>query len=261
MQFNFLNLALPIRIIMNKSNLILFSLCLFSLQACAQFNWSTVKKNAKKEADKILQQNVPLTNDEIIKGLKEALTIGSQNSSKLASKTDAYYKNAQLFIPFPKEAQVVEQKLREIGLGSKVDQFILTLNRAAEEAAKEAAPIFVSAVKSMTIKDGLNILNGTNDAATKYLKTSTSNQLANKFNPVISRALDNVSATKYWKDIINTYNLIPGVTKQNPDLAGYTTEKAINGLFILVAKEELKIRQDPAARVTDILKKVFGRKK
>lgn len=240
--------------IMKKFAILIVTASVLSLTSCAQ--WDIFKK----EADKVLNQTKPLTNDEIIQGLKEALVIGSQNSSIRASKLDAYYKNPKLFIPFPPEAVKAEKKLREIGLGGKVDEFIVTLNRAAEEAAKEAAPIFVNAVKQMTIKDAANILNGADNAATMYLKNTTSTQLTTKFKPVIAKALDKVNATKYWADIINTYNKIPLVTKMNPDLPGYATGKAIDGLFVLVADEELKIRKDPAARVTEILKRVFGRR-
>lgn len=200
-----------------------------------------------------------LTNEDIIAGLKEALNVGSKNASSLGSKVDAYYKNPKLFIPFPPEAKKVQETLVSIGQTKLVNDFILTVNRAAEDAAKEAAPIFMNAVKAMTIKDGLNILNGSNDAATSYLKANTQAELLKKFKPVIEKSLSKVNATKYWETVITTYNKVPLVTKMNPDLAGYTTQKAIDGLFILVANEELKIRKDPAARVSEILKKVFGR--
>ncbi len=239
------------------------AVCVISVQgASAQFNMSKAKKEAERiarEAQKAMKNGTTpsLTNDEVIKGLKEALTIGSQNSAGLASKVDAYYKNPKLFIPFPPEAVKVATKLREIGLGSKVDEFEKSLNRAAELAAKSAAPVFVNAVKNMSITDGLKILKGNNDAATVYLKANTSTELTTKFSPIVNDALATVSATKYWSDIINTYNKIPGIAKMNPDLGKYATGKAIDGLFTLVTAEELKIRTDPAARVTDILKKVF----
>jgi hypothetical protein len=242
---------------MKKLFIPLLILIMVSFNSCAQLNWG----NVKKEAEKVYNQNKPLTNDEIIKGLKEALTIGSKNSSTLASKVDAYYKNPKLFIPFPPEAAKIEKTLRDFGQGKLVDDFIKTLNRAAEEAAKESAPIFVDAVKKMTINDGLKILNGADNAATSYLKTNTNTQLNAKFKPVIEKALSKVNATKYWKDIITYYNKIPTVQKMNPDLPAYATDKAIDGLFVLVANEELKIRKDPAARVTEILRKVFGQKK
>lgn len=217
----------------------------------------------KKQGTEVLggvSGNTALTNADIIAGLKEALTVGSKNAGGLASKVDAYYKNPALYIPFPPEAKKVQETLINLGQTKLVNDFTLTVNRAAEDAAKEAAPIFINAVKAMTIKDGLNILNGTNDAATNFLKANTQAELLRKFRPIIEKSLSKVNATKYWETIITTYNKVPLVTKMNPDLAGYTTQKAIDGLFILVAKEELNIRQNPAARVSDILKKVFGRK-
>ncbi len=240
----------------------LFIICIILFSTALQGCKSQISLDKlKSEGTKILNQGTgsKLTNDEIIKGLKEALTIGSNNASSLVSRVDGYYKNPQLYIPFPPEAKKVQETLIKYGQNKLVNDFVMTLNRAAEEAAKEAAPIFVSAVKNMTIKDGLNILNGSNDAATSYLKSNTQAELLKKFRPVIERALSKVNATKYWSTVMDTYNKIPGVQKMNPDLAGYATQKAIDGLFVMVAKEELKIRQDPAARVTDILKKVFGK--
>ena len=154
--------------------------------------------------------------------------------------------------------QKVETKLRQIGLGDEVDKFILTLNRGAEEAAKEAKPIFVNAIKAMTIQDAWGILKGDKDAATQYLMKTTSTQLKAKFQPVIKSALDKTNATKYYGDIITTYNKIPFVEKVNDDLEGYATDKAIEGLFTLIAKEEMNIRKDPLARTSELLKKVFA---
>jgi hypothetical protein len=200
----------------------------------------------------------PLSNDEVINGLKEALTIGTNNSAAFASKVDGYYKNPVLFIPFPPEAQKVKDKVDQMGLKSQTDKFVLTLNRAAEEAAKDAAPIFVNAIKGMSISDGFAILKGGDNAATQFLKDKTSAELRTKFTPVVQNAINKVELTKYWNPIITTYNKIPFVEKQNPDLTSYVTERAMLGLFQLIADEELKIRKDPVARVTDILKRVFG---
>lgn len=200
----------------------------------------------------------PLSNDEVINGLKEALTVGTNNSTSLASKLDGYYKNPALFIPFPPEAQKVKEYANRIGLNSQVDQFEKTLNRAAEEAAKDAAPIFINAVKSMSITDGFSILKGADNAATQFLQEKTSAELMQQFTPIIQNAINKVQLTKYWKPIITKYNKIPLVQKQNPDLTAYVTNRAMIGLFKLLADEELKIRKDPAARVTDILQKVFG---
>lgn len=202
--------------------------------------------------------DVKPTNSEVINGLKEALVKGAEYASTNASKEDGYFKNPQLKIPFPPEAAKVESKLRDIGLGGEVDKFILSLNRAAEEAAGNAVPVFKEAIMSMTVEDGWAILNGPDDAATQYLKETTTTQLTTEFKPVVENALDDVNATKYYDDLVNTYNKIPFVEKVNPDLSEYATEMAIDGLFVLVADEEKKIREDPVERTTELLKKVFG---
>jgi hypothetical protein len=222
--------------------------------ACSQIDF----KKIGKQVDKTINQNKPLTNDEIIRGLKEALNVGSKNASSSASKADGYFKNPIIKIPFPPEAKNIESKVRALGMNKQVDDFILTINRAAEEAAKEAAPIFLNAITSMTITDGVGILKGNDSAATNYLKRTTSSQLHEKFKPVIKSATQKVNVTKYWNPVITSYNKIPLVTKMNPDLEEYITQCALSGLFYLVSQEETKIRKDPAARVNDILKKVFG---
>jgi hypothetical protein len=198
------------------------------------------------------------SNEEVIDGLKNALSVGTNNSTGLASKLDGFYKNPSIFIPFPTEAQKMKDKLDQLGMKEQTDKFVETLNRAAEEAAKDAAPVFLNAVKGMSIGDGFAILKGANDAATKYLRDKTSAALKEKFTPIVQAAIDKVELTKYWNPLVTKYNMIPFVEKQNPDLTAYVTERAMQGLFKLIADEELKIRQDPMARVTDILKKVFG---
>ena len=200
----------------------------------------------------------PLTTDQVGEGLKEALIKGISNGSDMASQLDGYFKNPEIKIPFPPEVKKVEDKLRQLGLGNKVDEFVMTLNRGAEDAAKEAKPIFISAIRQMTIEDAWGILKGDQNAATNYLKRTTSAQLKEKFSPVIQSSLDKVSATKYYGDVTNTYNRIPFVEKVNPDLNSYATDKAIEGLFMMIAKEEKNIRDNPAARTTELLKKVFG---
>ena len=200
----------------------------------------------------------PLTTAEVAEGLKEALIKGISTGSDLASQLDGYFKNPEIKIPFPPEVKKVEDKLRQIGLGSEVDKFVMTLNRGAEDAAKEAKPIFITAIRSMTIQDAWSILKGEQDAATQYLKRTTSSLLKEKFKPVIQNSLNKVSATKYYSDIVNRYNQIPLVQKVNPNLDDYATDKAIEGLFIMIAKEERNIRQNPVARTTELLKKVFG---
>ena len=203
----------------------------------------------------------PLSTSEVGEGLKEALIKGISNGADLASQADGYFKNPEIMIPFPPEVKKVEDKLRQLGLGGKVDQFVLTLNRGAEDAAKEAKPIFISAIKQMTIEDAWGILKGEQNAATNYLRRTTSTQLKEKFSPVIQTSLDKVSATKYYGDVTNTYNKIPFVEKVNPDLNSYATDKAIEGLFTMIANEEKNIRENPSSRTTELLKRVFGSQK
>ena len=213
-------------------------------------------KNAVNNGGKPAEN--PLTNDEVINGLREALTVGTNNSSGLASKVDGYYKNPALFIPFPPEAQKVKDWATKFGMSAQVEKFEMTLNRSAEEAAKDAAPVFINAIKGMSIGDGFAILKGADNAATQYLKDKTTAELKTKFTPVVQNAINKVELTKYWNPIITGYNKIPLVEKQNPDLTSYVTDRAMQGLFKLIADEELKIRKDPVARVTDVLKRVFG---
>lgn len=215
---------------------------------------------ALNDANKALGGDQPLTSAEVAEGLKEALIKGISKGSDQASQLDGYFKNPKIKIPFPPEVKKVEDKLRQLGLGSEVDKFVMTLNRGAEDAAKEAKPIFISAIKAMTIQDAWSILRGDKDAATQYLMRTTSTQLKEKFQPVIKNSLNKVNATKYYGDIVNTYNKVPLVEKINPELDAYATDKAIEGLFTLIAEEEGKIRDNPAERTTELLKKVFGAK-
>ena len=214
----------------------------------------------KKVKSFLSSQNTGLTEKDAAAGIREALEKGTDNSVKLVSVVDGYWGNPEIKIPFPPEAKDMETKLRAIGLGKKVDEFNLSMNRAAEKAANEAKPIFIAAIKGMTINDAINIVRGPDNAATMYLQRTTTPELTAKFQPVIRESLDAVDATRYWSDLINVYNKIPFVKKMNPDLAAYVTEKAIDGLFVMIAKEELKIRKDPVARTTELLRKVFGGK-
>ena len=201
-----------------------------------------------------------VSNTEIISGLKEALTVGIGNGANNASALDGFWKNPQIKIPLPTEAQKVENTLRQIGLGSEVDKALLAINRGAEDAAKSAKPIFVNAIKQMTFQDAIAILKNDNkQAATDFLKKVTTTQLTSAFRPVLSKSLEKTLATKYYGDIVKEYNKVPLVqNKLNPDLTDFVTEKALDGLFFLVAKEEEKIRKDPLARVSALLKKVFA---
>jgi hypothetical protein len=172
---------------------------------------------------------------------------------------DGYFADLAIKILMPAEAKKVENTLRSIGMGKLVDRAILSMNRAAEDAAKGVGNIFWNSIKQMTISDGLQILRGGDFAATDYLKKTTTAELTMKFRPVIETSLAKVDATKYWKDVFSAYNKFSS-KPVNTDLAGYVTERALGGLFLNIGLEEQKIRKDPAARVTDILKKVFGGK-
>ena len=200
-----------------------------------------------------------LSNEEIIAGLKEALSVGAQNSSSKLSSVDGFFANAAIKVLMPAEAKKVETTLRNAGMGQMVDDAILSMNRAAEEASKSAAPIFIDAIKQINFQDALGILRGTDTAATSYLRGKTMSPLTSAFQPVIDDALQKTGATKYWKTVFETYNKLPTTFKKiNTDLSGYVTEKALTGLFYQVAVEEQQIRKNPAARVNDVLKKVFG---
>lgn len=205
-----------------------------------------------------------LTNEEVIAGLKEALTVGIRNGAGMASKEDGFFKNDLIKLPFPPDVIRVKEKLMNdpTGLGKKkVEEFELGINRAAELASKEAAPIFVDAIKNMSISDGFAILKGEDDAATDYLRNKTTTKLTNAFSPIVQNAIDEVKVMSLWEKVTTAYNattLLTGKDEVETDLNKYITERAISGLFMLVEKEEKKIRENPAARVTDILKKVFS---
>jgi len=239
----------------NVINMKYFALTVFLLYSVTFFTYSQIPGDAMKL---INQGKGGLTEKDAVDGIKEALEKGTGESVNLVSKLDGYFKNPEIKIPFPPEAREIESKLRSVGMGSQVDEVILSVNRAAEDAAKSAQTIFVSAVKNMTVSDGIQIVKGPNDAATQYLARTTTPELKAKFSPVIKASLDKVNATRLWEDLIKSYNQIPFVKKQNPNLTEYVTDKAISGLFTMISKEELKIRQNPAARTTELLKKVFG---
>ena len=200
-----------------------------------------------------------LSDTDIVNGLKEALTKGAQTASQTLNKTDGYNGDALVRIPFPQELAHVEKTLREIGLGKQVDEFIVLLNRSAEQAAVEAAPIFVNAVKEMSFQDAKSILTGPDTAATGYLRKATYSSLFSAFSPHIKSAMDKNAVAAKWTPLADAYNKLPTTrTKVNPDLVAFTTNKALKGLFVKVADEEMNIRNNAAARTSDILKKVFG---
>lgn len=236
-----------------------FILCLtlsISAQMMAQETGSGNILKDIKGLVKPTDTSVPRT--DIASGLKEALMVGAELSGKKLSAVDGFFGNAVLKILLPPEAVKVEQKLRGMGLGKQVDQAILTVNRAAEDAAKSAAPIFIQAIREMTIQDAAGILRGGDTAATSYLRGRTSLTLTEAFRPVIDKSLEKVGATRHWNTIFNAYNRFAR-EKVNPDLAGYVTDRALYGIFMQLGEEERKIRKDPLARTTDLLRRVFGK--
>jgi hypothetical protein len=202
-----------------------------------------------------------LTTAEVIRGLKEALVIGAEHSVTSASAEDGFFGNPLIYIPFPPEAVTVKNTLEKAGFISIVKDFEKSLNRAGEDAVKKAFPIFKDAITKMTITDAMNILRGPEDAATMYLQSNTEDDLRQAFLPVARASIEKVDVTGYWRPVANVYNQIAALTggqQVNPDLTEYVTQKSLDGLFILIAKEEKEIRKNPAARITDLLKRVFG---
>ena len=236
----------------------LFGALLLSNNANAQI-LNKLKNTVEETVDEVTDGGANgLTEEEVGAGLKEALTKGIEKGVDQVSKPDGYFKDLAIKILLPEEAKQVESAVRNLGLDQLVDDAIESLNRAAEDAANGAKDIFIEAIKSMTIQDAMSILNGEDNAATTFLERVTRDALVEKFKPIVKASLDKVGATKYWNTLFTTYNKIPFVTKVNPDLVDYATNKAIDGLFVQIAKEEKAIRTDPLARVTDLLKKVFG---
>jgi hypothetical protein len=199
-----------------------------------------------------------LTNADIAAGLREALDKGIDTQVTKLTQTDGFYKNQLVKILLPAELQKVDNTLRKVGLGSLADEGLKVLNRAAEDAVKEATPIFVTAVKNITFTDAKNILLGNDEAATNYLKGSTTTQLYSKFNPVIKSSFSKVGADKVWNNIITQYNKVPLVTKVNPDLTDYVTNKALEGVYKMIAVEEKDIRTNLSARTSALLQRVFA---
>ena len=202
----------------------------------------------------------PLSDAEIVDGLKEALRIGSENSVETAKMQDGYFGDTRIRIPWPEDAEIIKDGLEFLGAYGLRDSMILLFNRAAEDAAEQATPIFVDAITNMTITDGLNILKGSDDAATQYLSDNTYQALKTEFQPDIETSLDRVGAQTLWDLVITQYNSLPDLLfpPANSDLAEVTTTKALDGLFVLIADEELDIRQNVNARVTELLRKVFA---
>jgi len=213
----------------------------------------------KKGIEDIAPQSGP-DESQVAGGLKEALTIGTGNAVSLVSVTDGYFGNQAIKILMPDRIRKAAHVLGELGYQAQVDEFVLSMNRAAEKAAPQAKSIFVDAIKEMTIEDAKRILNGGDTAATDFFREKTSDRLYEAFKPIVSSSVDEVGATHKYKEMMEKYTVLPFMKAESLDLDRYVTNKALDGLFFMVGQEETKIRTDPAARVTDLLKTVFGGK-
>ena len=238
---------------MKKLFLILF---IFPIFTQAQY-WKGLKKAAEKVNKELINKN-PFSEEEAANALKETLNKGMGKGVSVLSVKDGYFANPKVKIPFPKNATKVADKLKKLGMQKQVDEVVLSINRAAEDAANSAKPIFIDAIKKMSIKDAIGIVKSNKTAGTNYLNRNTNSALANAFKPIIKISLEKVNATKRWESVMNTYNKIPFVEKVNPELETYVTEKAISGLFFMLAQQEIAIRENPKERTSALLKKVFG---
>lgn len=222
---------------------------IFNLMSCAEL---------QQVVNQMPQGNPVISNADMAAGLRQALDFGIEKQVSKLTQTDGFYKNELVKILLPEELQKVDKALRDIGLSSLADEGIKALNRAAEDAVKQATPIFVDAVKGITFSDAKNILLGNDDAATQYLTSKTQTALYDKFNPVIKNSFNKVGADKIWSDLITKYNSIPFTTNVNPDLTDYVTNEALKGVYTMIAVEEKDIRTKFTSRTTDLLKKVFA---
>ena len=224
-------------------------------------SWKDLKKVAnkvKKEVKSTSKKAALFSEKDAAAALKEALGNGVKKGVRVLSIKDGFFKNPAVKIPFPPEAKSIFDKLKKLGLQKELNKVVESLNRAAEDATKSAKPIFINAIKGMTIIDAINIVKGSETAGTDYLYGSTSSKLLNTFKPSIKISLNKVDATKHWKVVMTAYNKIPFIKKINPDLELYVTQKTIEGLFHILSEEEKDIRKNPQKRTTEILKKVFG---
>lgn len=203
-----------------------------------------------------------MNNDEIGSGLREALKLGAKNATQALNATNGFFGNQLIKILMPPEVRTIEAKLRQVGMGRVVDNAIMAMNRAAEDASAQALPILVNAITSFTIKDAVAILNGGDNAATELLRQKTSAQITEAFRPVISKSMNKYNVEKLWAQVFSTYNSLPIIKNRvNTDLTGYVTERALSGLFTTIGQEEKKIRLDPIGTGSDIITRVFGSKK
>ena len=230
---------------------------IFALVSVLLFMSCSQTKGLLEQVSSGMESN-NITNQEVVGGLKQALEQGTMKGSSNLSQENGYFRNGLVKILFPPEAQKVESTLRKIGLNKLCDNFVLSLNRAAEKAALKAQPIFVGAIKQMSIQDAMSILMGSKHEATDYFKEKTSSNLMTAFKPVIQQSLDQVDATKYWKDMMYQYNRIPFVEPVEADLSKYVGNRAISGLFLMISREEEDIRKNLTSRTTSLMQKVFG---
>lgn len=230
---------------------------IITILAMLLFSCSTKNKAVKTST---VNDSMPLSNEEVVDGLKEALKVATNNSTDHVSKTDGYLKDTSLFIPFPPQAEKMKEKLVKLGLKDKVTEFETSINQAATDAATKSAPIFNKAIDGMDVTEAFSILNGSDTAATHYLRMKTTPILMEQLKPVVKLSIEKLKVTSYWNPLMTAYNKIPFVEKQNPDLEEYITRLMIQGLFKLISKEEIKIRKNPAARVSKSLIRVFGHK-
>lgn len=236
------------------------SFIMLTFLLCASPAYAGFLDDLKKELREAVptgSSNKGLPEETVIAGLKEALDVGTRKAVDKVSKLDGYYRNPQITIPFPPEIEKIASTLKKIGLGKEVDRFVLSMNRAAERAAPMAVDIFVGAIKEMSITDAYGVLKGGGTAATDFFRSRTSKELTALFRPAISGAMDEVGVTMNFKKLMKKYSSLPFVKEKYVDLDAYVTGKALEGLFHMVGEEEKKIRKDPAARVTELLKQVF----
>jgi hypothetical protein len=254
--------------VMNQEKPGVYRMALYVLVLiCPSIGLFAQADTAKQRANQLFQKAnsllgskstaLPLSQSEVTEALRQALEQGTRKSVESLSSVDGFFKNAAVKLIMPEEAKKVEQRLRGLGMGRLVDDAILSMNRAAEDASKLAAPIFIDAIRNMNVQDAMTILRGGNQAATQYLRQTTGPALSKAFQPVVKQSLEKVQATRYWKDVFSAYNKFAS-NPVNPDLEAYVTEKALDGIFLQIAQEEANIRANPAARLSSITKKVFG---
>ncbi|MEN8006862.1 MAG: DUF4197 domain-containing protein [Candidatus Krumholzibacteriota bacterium] len=233
---------------MKTRRILALAIACLLVSGCAGFNAESL--------DRIL--NKPLDSETVAAGLKEALRIGTERSTNTTSAVDGFYGNAAIRVALPEQYDSVAKAIRDIGLGSQVDQFELSMNRAAEKASAEAVEVFWDSITRMSISDAFGILNGEDNAATEYFRRQTSSELMARFQPIVISSMKEVGVYRIHEDLVARYNMLPIAKPEAVDLDDYITERTVDGIFLILEGEEKKIRDDPAARTTELLRKVFG---